>query len=113
VCSSLKTHVSAEVKGSGCIPDGVDINEALCRFDEFAIAFNRRFGASLHRGPGPYLDNDSIHYGFRNDKVDVYISIDKCRPSSGKGRSRRVAFSVEDLSAKRTLREEGSVQVKE
>lgn len=113
VCSSLKTHVSAEVEGSGCIPDGVDINEALCRFDEFAIAFNRRFGASLHRGPGPYLDNDSIYYGFRSDKVDVDILIDKCRPSSGKGRSRRVTFSVKDLSATRTLREEGSVPVKE
>lgn len=110
---SLKTHVSEAVEGAGCIPDGVDINEALRRFDEFAIAFNRRFGASLHRDPGPFLDNDSINYRFRNDKFDVDIWIGKCRPPSGKGRSRRVTFSVKDLSATRTLREEGSVPVKE
>jgi hypothetical protein len=112
VCSSLKTHVSAEVKGSGCIPEGIDINEVIRRFDEFALAFNRRFGASLHRSPGPFLDNDSINYEFRNDKIYVSIWINPGRLSSGKGRSRSVTFSVADLSATRTLREEGLVPVK-
>ena len=110
---SLKTKIPSGIYGYGTIPEGIDVNEALCRFDEFAIGFNRRFGTALYRTPGPFNDDDVIQYVFRNNKVDVRIWIGPCRISSGGVRSRSVTFSVEDLSAERTLREEGSVPVKE
>lgn len=110
---SLKTLRAVYIRGTGCVPQGVDSMEVVRRLDEFALALNKKYGLAIHRGPIPLGHNrnrrldpivsDYMDYSFQNEFVEVQIhfNIEK----------RKISLTISDVTVRQALNEEGREKV--